>query len=168
MSSCKFTSLYLTAVSNINIQGCIVSQQNPQLLTALSLLTTNHVNTIASIYLSSLLTWSQLPTLLKLNSERLTTSYRLLAAFLRKWKIDFVTPTHGLFLFAKLARTARSAAEEKRFYDELAVRGVLVGQGRFYKGVEGDFGWARIRFSVNAEMMSEALGRIEKGLLPRK
>jgi histidinol-phosphate/aromatic aminotransferase/cobyric acid decarboxylase-like protein len=142
----------------------VISQQNPHLLSAVSFLTTSHVNTIASLYLSSLLTWSQLPTLLKLNSERLTTSYRLLADALRKWNIDFVTPTHGLFLFAKLAKHARNATAEREVFDELAVSGVRVGERSGFKGVEGEYGWARVRFSVDVETMLKALGRMEKVL----
>lgn len=149
---------------NPTIQGCVISQQNPHLLSAVSLLTTSHVNTIASLYLSSLLTWSQLPTLLKLNSERLTTSYRLLADALRKWNIDFVTPTHGLFLFVKLAKHARNASSEREVFDELAVSGVRVGEGSGFKGVEGEFGWARVRFAVDVETMLKALERMEKVL----
>ncbi|OAL53974.1 PLP-dependent transferase [Pyrenochaeta sp. DS3sAY3a] len=80
--------------------------------------------------------------------------------FLRSRGIDFVTPTHGLFLFAKLAKGIKTAQEEKNFFDLLALQGVLVGHGRFYKGVEGDFGWARIRFSVSVDIMNAALERI--------
>lgn len=127
----------------------------------MSLLTSAHTNNIASLYLSSLLTWSQLPTLLALNSERLTASYRLLADSLRTWGVKFIPPTHGTLLFAKLAKTAKSAADEKQFYDALALRGLRVSQGRFYKGVERDYGWARIRFSVPRELMMSALKTLE-------
>jgi DNA-binding transcriptional MocR family regulator len=125
------------------------------------------VNALASTYLTSLLTWSQLPTLLKLNSERLTTSYQLLADSLKKWNIEFIAPSHGLFLFARLAQGARSVADEKSFYDRLAIGGVRVGEGRFYRGVEGEYGWARIRFSVPVDVMHQALARIEAVLAQR-
>ncbi|KAI8935480.1 hypothetical protein NX059_008049 [Plenodomus lindquistii] len=141
--------------------GCVVSQHNPILLSSLSLLTMHHANTLATSYLSSLLTWSQLSTLLQLNTERLTASCHLLISALRSWDIDFVTPTHGIFLFAKLAKNAKSASDESNFYDRLAVHGVRVAQGRFHKGVEGEFGWARIRFSVSQGVMRDALERIE-------
>jgi DNA-binding transcriptional MocR family regulator len=103
--------------------------------------------------------------LLKLNSERLTASYRLLADFLTKRDIEYIAPSHGLFLFARLARHARNAGDEKCFFDRLAVNGgIKIGHGRFYKGVEGQFGWARIRFSVKREEMLEALERLDKVL----
>jgi hypothetical protein len=123
----------------------------------MALLTTHHTSNIASLYLSSLLTWSQLPTLLALNSERLSHSYQLLAQTLRQWDIRFIVPTHGIFLFAKLAKNARTAKDEMAFFDRLALKGVRVSPGHFYKGVEDDFGWARIRFSLPADVIKKAL-----------
>jgi histidinol-phosphate/aromatic aminotransferase/cobyric acid decarboxylase-like protein len=123
--------------------------------------TKHHVNAMASTFLTELLSWHQLPTVLKLNSERLTTSYHLLANALTKWNIDFIPPSHGLFLFAKLTKKAKNGAEEKKFFDRLALAGVRVGEGRFYKGVEGEFGWARMCFSIPVDVMQTALGRIE-------
>ncbi|KAF2686281.1 PLP-dependent transferase [Lentithecium fluviatile CBS 122367] len=149
----------LFGISGLRV-GCLISQQNPQLLSAVALLTSGHVNNIASLYLSSLLTWSQLPTLLALNSERLTESYRLIAEAFQQWNIDFVTPTNGIFLFAKLDRRARSAEDEVAFFKRLAKHGVVVAPGRFFKGVETDFGWARIRFSIPVEKMQEAVEKI--------
>jgi bifunctional pyridoxal-dependent enzyme with beta-cystathionase and maltose regulon repressor activities len=61
----------------------------------------------------------------------------------------------------------KTADEEKRFYDSLAVSGVKVGQGRFYGGAKGDFGWARIRFSLPAKEMERAVERIETFLSQR-
>jgi aspartate/methionine/tyrosine aminotransferase len=99
----------------------------------------------------------------------LTASYSLLAAFLKQWDIEFIAPSHGLFLFAKLAKCARTAEEEKVFFDELAVRaGIRVGEGRFYKGAEGHFGWARLCFSVDSKVMQEALRRMEGFLEKRR
>jgi hypothetical protein len=143
------------------IQGCVISQQNTTLLTALSHLST-HPTSLSTLYLTSLLTWPQLPTLLALNSERLTLSYQLLASCLHNLNVDFVQPTHGIFLLAKLAKGARTEAEEKGFYEELAKRGVRVAHGKFHRGVEKDFGWCRIRFSVRLEVMQEAVMRIER------
>jgi DNA-binding transcriptional MocR family regulator len=89
----------------------------------------------------------------------LTASYSLLADALREWHVDFVTPTHGLFLWAKLAR---SAAEEKSVFDALKGIEVRVGERMVAKGREGDHGWARIRFSLGVEEMREALVRMER------
>ena len=99
-----------------------------------------------------------------MNSERLTASYALLVAALKKWDVPFVTPTHGLFVFARLGKTVGSAVEEKAFFNRLAVQGVRVGHGRLYCGVELEFGWARLRFAVRAEQMRDAVARIERFL----
>lgn len=80
---------------------------------------------------------------------------------LAKRSIEFIAPSHGLFLFAKLAKCAKSAADEKGFYDKLAMAGVRVGEGRLYKGVEGEYGWARVCFSLPVDVLQTALGRIE-------
>ncbi|KAL1606492.1 hypothetical protein SLS60_003896 [Paraconiothyrium brasiliense] len=140
--------------------GCLISQQNPKLLSAIALLTYWHANTLASLYLSSLLKWSQLPTLIALNSERLTASYRLLANVLEQLDVSFVVPTDGIFVFAKLAKHAQSLEDERDFYNRLAEQGVLLGPGTMYKGVDKDFGWARIRFSIPVKTMEVALERI--------
>lgn len=141
-------------------QGCIISQQNPQLLAGVSLLTAHHTNNIASLYLSSLLTWTQLSTLLALNSERLTASYRLLADTLTQLGVEFITPTDGIFIFAKLAKYAQSAEDEADFYGRLTEHGVRIQPGSIYKGVDKEFGWARIRFSTSLKVMEAALERL--------
>ncbi len=126
-------------------------------------LTCTHPSSISTLYLSSLLTWSQLPTLLALNSERLTASYNILATFLRRHDIDYVVPTHGLFLFARLAKKVGTAREEEAFFHELERRcGVKVAAGRAFKGVDKDAGWARVRFSVSVVDMEEAVGKLEE------
>ncbi|KAF2015415.1 PLP-dependent transferase [Aaosphaeria arxii CBS 175.79] len=145
--------------------GCLISQQNPALCKAMSLLTAHHTNSIASLFLTSLLTWHQLPTLISLNSERLTASYRILAAALENWGVAFVAPTHGILLFARLGMNVKSAVEERAYFNRLAVMGVRVGAGRFYNGVEGEFGWARVRFSVPVEVMRRAVERIGEFLV---
>jgi aspartate/methionine/tyrosine aminotransferase len=54
----------------------------------------------------------------------------------------------------------KSVVEEKAFFNRLTTQGVRVSPGRFYNGVELEYGWARIRFSVSVEVMEEALSRI--------
>lgn len=125
------------------------------------LLTTTYTNTISSMFLSVLLSLPQLPTLLLLNSEWLTASYQILADCLHKWNIEFVQPTHGLFVFARLAKNIRTAGQERSYFDELLKAGLKVSPGRSYRGKEGKFGWARIRFSVADEVMREAAAKLD-------
>jgi bifunctional pyridoxal-dependent enzyme with beta-cystathionase and maltose regulon repressor activities len=63
-------------------------------------------------------------------------------------------------VFARLGRSIRSIVEEKAFFQRLAVQGVRVSPGRFYNGVDSDYGWARIRFSVPTKVMQTAIERI--------
>ncbi|UPX15483.1 uncharacterized protein EKO05_0005929 [Ascochyta rabiei] len=146
----------LFGVSGLRV-GCFVSQQNPELVKAVAFLTATHTNTIASLYLSRLLSLPQLSSLLTLNSERLTTSYRLLAECLRNLKIHFVEPTHGLFLFAKLTNDLSTLEEEKSYFDRLTAAGLKVSPGRLYRGVDGEFGWARIRFCIAEDVMTKTI-----------
>lgn len=80
---------------------------------------------------------------------------------MESWRIEFVTPTHGICLFARLAKNAKNAADEKRILDQLALQGVQVAHGRKFKGVERSFGWARIRFSVHVDIMRSALEKMD-------
>lgn len=126
----------------------------------MAILTTQHTNNVAALYLSNLLTWSQLPTLLALNSSRLTASYRLLANVLEQLDVKYIVPTDGVFVFAQLAKHAQSVEEEKDFYDKLERHGVRVSTGSIYKGVDKEFGWARITFSLPVKVLEAALERI--------
>jgi aspartate/methionine/tyrosine aminotransferase len=128
-------------------------------------LTSTHPSSLSTLYLTALLTSSKLPSLLALNTQRLTASYNVLTSFLRRHDIDFVVPTHGLFLFAKLARTSASGSmeEEDAFWRELEGRGgVKVAPGRGFNGVEKDGGWARMRFSVGVDVMEEVVEKLDE------
>ncbi|RMZ74583.1 spindle pole body component alp14 [Pyrenophora seminiperda CCB06] len=144
--------------------GCILSQQNPTLLSALTLLCPQP-SSLPALYLSSLLSWSQLPTLLALTTERLTTNYTLLASCLSRHNIEFITPTHGVVLFARLAKRAASSEEENELFEALEGKGVRVGRGAWYSGVERCYGWAGIGFGCGKEDMEGAVARMENVLL---
>ncbi|KAF7872251.1 hypothetical protein EAF04_003175 [Stromatinia cepivora] len=142
--------------------GCVVSQFNIPLRTATSLLSYASVSTLSSLYLKSLLASPSLPLLLETNSERLTASYKLLADSFSKWKIEFLPATEGIFIFAKLARDARTQAEADEVFAKLAKNGVLVSPGSFYNGIPQEVGWARVTFSVPVQVIKEAVMRMEK------
>lgn len=84
----------------------------------------------------------------------------MLARAFQQWNIEFVTPTDGIFVFAKLARNARTFKDEAAAFERLAEQGVVVSPGRFFHGVETDLGWARIRFSIPLGVMNVAVKRI--------
>ena len=140
----------------------MVSQQNTPLLSSLAL-TATHPSSLSTIYLTSLLTSSFLPSFLTLNISRLSTSYNMLASFLRRRDIETVVPTHGPFFAAKLAKKTRTGEEENAFWRELEGRGgIKVAPGRAFNGVEKDGGWARVNFAVREEVMQEVVGKLEE------
>ncbi|KAJ8071247.1 hypothetical protein OCU04_001582 [Sclerotinia nivalis] len=142
--------------------GCVVSQFNIPLRTAISLLSYASISTLSSLYLKSLLASPSLPLLLETNSERLTASYKLLADSFSKWKIEFLPATEGIFIFAKLARDARTQEEADEVFAKLARNGVLVSPGNFYNGIPQEVGWARVTFSVPVQVIEEAIMRMER------
>ena len=124
-------------------------------------LTATHTSTISTLCLSSLLSSPKLPTLLALNSERLTASYQILANCLQKWDIKFVEPTHGLFVFARLAKDLGTTEYESHYFAQLLEAGFKVSPGHRYRGKEGELGWARIRFSLTEAMMRDAVAKLD-------
>ncbi|EOA91804.1 uncharacterized protein SETTUDRAFT_178211 [Exserohilum turcica Et28A] len=140
--------------------GCLISQQNPLLLRATAL-TAAHPSTLSTSFLASLLSWSQLPTLLALNRERLSHSYRILADALQKLNVPFIPASHGLFVFARLAKRATIEQQETHFFAALAHHGIKVAPGRSFNGVERDYGWARLRFSLPVQQMQDLVRRLE-------
>ncbi|ESZ91287.1 aminotransferase GliI [Sclerotinia borealis F-4128] len=141
--------------------GCLISQANIPLRTAISLLSYASVSTLSSLYLKSILSYPDLPLLLKTNSERLTASYKLLADSFSKWGIEYLPATEGIFIFAKLARRATTQKEADEVFSRLAKHGVLVSPGKFYNGIPGEVGWARVTFSLPLEVIEEAVARME-------
>ncbi|KAI9647502.1 hypothetical protein NHQ30_003887 [Ciborinia camelliae] len=142
--------------------GCLISQANSPLQIAISMLSYATVSTLSSLHLKSILSSPDLPKLLVMNSERLTISYKLLADSFNKWGIEYLPATEGLFIFAKLARQAKSLEEADGVFAQLAKNGVLVSPGNLYNGIPGELGWARVTFSVSVEMIEEAIVRMER------
>lgn len=70
-------------------------------------------------------------------------------------------PTHGLFVFARLATDLRTMEQEKLYFTQLLQAGLKVSHGQSYQGKEGEFGWARIRFSLSEGMMRNAVARLD-------
>ncbi|KAL6712143.1 hypothetical protein ACN47E_000020 [Coniothyrium glycines] len=137
--------------------GCILTQSSPPLLAAVSLLATPP-STLSASLLAPLLAWPLLPTLLALNASRLTARYALLSSFLAARDIEFITPTHGLFVAARLARGVKSVREEAQWFDALERdEGVRVARGSGFRGTDGEFGWGRVRFSCGEEELRRAV-----------
>ena len=130
----------------------------------LALASNTTTSSLSSIFVSSLLTSSEVPKLLQLNSERLGKAYAALTRVLQKHKIHYVPACQGLYLFARISPDATSWDEESVAIAKFRDAGVLISGGRGYHGPESEKGWARIGFAIEQQSMEEALRRIDKCL----
>ena len=119
---------------------------------------------LSSVVALSLLRSEKLPGLIKLNSERLSNSYRILTDTLANWGIIFVPANAGLFVFVQVVEGAQTWEDEAKMVKAMADAGVIVAPGRRFDGGETEKGWVRVTFAVPTETLQEALLRI-KGCL---
>lgn len=70
-------------------------------------------------------------------------------------------PTHGLFVFARLAENLRTTEHESHYFVQLLEAGLKVSPGHMYRGKAGEPGWARIRFSLAEATMRDAVTKLD-------
>jgi gliotoxin/aspirochlorine biosynthesis aminotransferase len=146
------------------LKGCIITQSNPSLRTGIALLNSTTVSSLPTLATTAILTSPRLPNLLALNRARLASSFAILRSYLLRWDVEFITPTAGLYVFAKLGKDVGTEQEENEMVEKLKREGVLVLGGKQFKaGVEGR-GWVRIGFCVGEGMLKEGLERVERCL----
>jgi aspartate/methionine/tyrosine aminotransferase len=95
-----------------------------------------------------------------LYSERRSRSYRLLAALLEECEITSFPCAAGLYVFAKLAKSATCWEDEEYMVQKLKDVGVVVSPGRGYHGPGEEKGWARVGFAVEVPVLADAISRI--------
>ena len=144
------------------VQGCIISQANPTFLRGVALATYWQTSVLSSLYIRHLLESDELSNVIVRNRQRLAKAYQLLAAVLDRYGVDFIKPTAGVFVFARIAPHATSWEEESEVVRDLQKAGVRVGQGKAYLAKPG---WARITFALPETVLVEALRRLEDGLI---
>ncbi|KAF2492664.1 PLP-dependent transferase [Lophium mytilinum] len=144
--------------------GCLVSQANPRVRAAVSLLTYSNTSSLSAIALKALLSSLDLSSLINVSSQRLTDSYSRFVELFEERGIDYLPANSGLFVFAKLGKKATNAEEEAIFFEKLKFGGVMVSPGRFYIGLSTEFGWARITVAVPLEIVEVALERLKRCL----
>ncbi|KAF2800544.1 PLP-dependent transferase [Melanomma pulvis-pyrius CBS 109.77] len=149
----------LLGLSGLRI-GCVVSQSNPEIRAAVSLLTYLNVSSLSAITLTAILSSPDLSQLLYVNSQRITASYACFTKLFRGLNVEFLPAQEGLFIFAKLGKSIMSIEEEIAFFENLRQRGVLVSAGRFYSGLSTEFGWARVLIAVPLATAEEAVKRL--------
>ena len=144
-----------------------MSQANQALRIGVGLASYWQVSSLSSVVATSLLSSSKLPDIIKLNSTRLSESYRILTNGLTRLKLKYFPANAGMFMLAQLAPYTRSWEEERAALQELAAAGLLVAPLRRFENQQ-ERGWARITFASSPETIEEALKRIEAYLLRRK
>ncbi|KAL6235268.1 hypothetical protein BDW75DRAFT_230451 [Aspergillus navahoensis] len=112
--------------------GCAVSQANPDLILSLRLPTSTEVSSLSVLCTTSLLTSSKLPQLIRLNTDRLMSSYRAVTNVLQAHGVQYIPATAGLFVFARLLPTAKTPDDEVRFQNRLSENELLVSPGGAY------------------------------------
>lgn len=140
--------------------GCIVSQDNEELLTGLALTPNLQTSSLSTIFATALLSSPTLPFLIALNSARLAESYILITSFFTEHQVRFIPVNAGLNIFARLAPRAKTWEDEDMMVAKLEDVGVLVSAGRHFHGMPKEKGWARLAFSVEPARLQEALQRI--------
>ncbi|ROW17439.1 hypothetical protein VPNG_00941 [Cytospora leucostoma] len=144
--------------------GCTVTQFNEEMAVGLALAADKPISALSSLFVTSLLSSPELPSLIALNSERLSAAYTLLTTFFREIGIPYVPCNAGLFVFARLAPKAVTWEDEAATASKLREAGVLVSEGRAYHGPEGEKGWMRVGFAVEEGQLREAVRRM-RGVL---
>ena len=116
---------------------------------------------LTSIYVRSLLGSPSLPDLVLLNRQRLAAANERLEQVLNRCGIEFIEPSAGLYVFARIAPNASSWEEEAEAVTILRKAGVQVNPGKTFSAEPG---WARITFALPDGALTEALTRLEEGL----
>ena len=139
----------------------MITQNNPTLRLGASLTTLYQVSSLTSTFITALLTSPSLPSLIELNSERLSRSYKIISSTLRELNLDFIPANAGLFVFVKVAPGATTWDEEAAVVEGLRESGVIVSPGKPYNGNEEEKGWARITFAVPEDVLIEGMARLK-------
>jgi len=119
------------------------------------------ISALSTVFTTALLKSLELPSLLALNSERLSVAYATLTDFLKSHRIPYIPCNAGLYVFARMCPDAKSWEEEASFVQRLKEAGVLVSPGRAYHVPENEKGWMRVGFAIQPSKLAEALRRME-------
>jgi hypothetical protein len=114
------------------------------------------ISTLTALFTTTILASRRLPALLSLNTARLTSSFAILRSYLQRWDVEFIPPTAGLYVFAKLGKQMMTEEEEDGMVRRLKGKGFKMG------GLGA--GWVRITFSAPEGVLVEGLRRVEREL----
>jgi DNA-binding transcriptional MocR family regulator len=119
-------------------------------------------SSLSALALKELLSSPEVPTLLFRNRQRLSDSFALFSECFKRLNVEYISPTNGLFVFAKLGQGLATQEEEDSFFDKLLQNGVSVSRGRLYDKQSKEYGWARVTIAVRADLANLAVERLTK------
>ncbi|PYH40407.1 pyridoxal phosphate-dependent aminotransferase [Aspergillus saccharolyticus JOP 1030-1] len=148
------------AASGVRL-GCVVTRNRP-LRNVVGLVASVHVSGLSTVFAKEVLASSQLPDLLARSATRLADAYTTLTTAFRAAGIEYF-PCHAtVFVLARLAPQATSWDEEMLALHAYRQAGVVVVPGRAYHLSDGQAGWMRVTFAMEAEALAEGIRRIER------
>lgn len=139
--------------------GCTATQSNENLRNALALAAHMNVSTLSAVFVTKLLASPQLPSLLALNSARLSEAYKLITEFFKRHRIHYFPCNSCPIILARVAPNAQSWDDEAGVINGFQQEGMLVAPGRRYHVHEK--GWARICFAMERIVLEKAMSRME-------
>jgi len=154
---------WLTFAQRRHLQGYLVTQSHPELRRSLAISNHSKVSSLTAIVATALLSdVEELDGILSQNRMGLAQSASFVTGFLTHHGVDFVRPSAGVFIWARLGGASCTWEAEKELSHKLQVHGVSVGAGSGYCATEP--GWFRITFAVPAESMAHAVRSVEAAL----
>jgi aspartate/methionine/tyrosine aminotransferase len=151
-------------LNNSSVQGCVVSQANIELRTAMKLQVTTEISSLAAVATTGLLTSTKLTKLIETSNQRLARAHTMVTGWLEQHSLAHLPASHGIYVYAHLAPEAQTWEDEERMIKAVRQAGVLVSSGHSFHAMPTHAGWARIIISVDLATLAEALRRIEKAL----
>jgi aspartate/methionine/tyrosine aminotransferase len=135
----------------------MVTQDNKLMAVGAALAANTQMSSLSAIATKRLLESPNLPSLFKLNRERLAEAYKKITSFFVSCGIEFFPVTAGLYVFARLAPEARTWEDEAATIARIKDAGVLISPGKAYHVPEKEKGWARITFAVEPADLEKAI-----------
>ncbi|KAI0487045.1 pyridoxal phosphate-dependent transferase [Xylaria cf. heliscus] len=143
--------------------GFFITQQNPELRHALSILNRFRVSNVSSLIglglFSDLLALEAIFAKNKLDLRR---AAEYVGDFLAFQNVSFYRPTAGCFLWARLGGSSATKESDVALWQTFASAGVALAIGGAFN--ETERGWFRITFALPREDLEKGIRRIEAAL----
>ncbi|KAF7911780.1 uncharacterized protein EAE98_011895 [Botrytis deweyae] len=144
--------------------ACLVSSRNRPVLEGSWISNYMQTSNLNNVCVTALFHSPNLPSIISSLKNQLTRNYGWLTKALNRWGIEYI-PTHaGFHIFARLVKNAQSWDDEAAGVKQLFDAGIMVTPGKSFGGIDGEFGWVRLSFSIEEKKLREGLWRIGQTL----